>query len=62
MEGFGMISKRLDELQKKFNRIEKRQSRFSVEDNGGASNATANDSKKKFSLDDIKARKESYRK
>lgn len=62
MEGFGMISKRLDELQKKFERIEKRQSKFEVQDNGGASNAAANDSKKKFSLDDIKARMETYEK
>ena len=62
LEGFGMISKRLDELQKKFERIEKRQSKFEVQDNGGASNATANGSKKKFSLDDIKARMETYEK
>ena len=62
MEGFGMISKRLDELQKKFERIEKRQSKFEVQDNGEASNATANGSKKKFSFDDIKARMKSYRK
>lgn len=62
LEGFGMISKRLDELQKKFERIEKRQSKFEVQDNGGASNATANGSKKKFSLEDIKERKESYKK
>ena len=62
MEGFGMISKRLDELQKKFERIEKRQSKFEVQDNGGASNATAEGSKKKFSLEDIKDRKESYKK
>ena len=62
LEGFGMISKRLDELQKKFERIEKRQSKFEVQDNGGGSNATANGSKKKFSLDDIKARMETYEK
>ena len=62
LEGFGMISKRLDELQKKFERIEKRQSKFEVQDNGGVSNATANGSKKKFSLDDIKARMETYEK
>ena len=61
LEGFGMISKRLDELQKKFERIEKRQSKFEVQDNGGASNAAAN-GKKKFSLEEVKARKESYRK
>ena len=62
MEGFGMISKRLDELQKKFDRIEKRQSKFEVQDNSGASNATANGSKKKFSLNDIKDRIETYEK
>lgn len=61
LEGFGMISKRLDELQKKFERIEKRQSKFEVQDNGDASNAAAN-GKKKFSLEEVKARKESYRK
>ena len=38
MEGFGMISKRLDELQKKFERIEKTQSRFSADDKGATSN------------------------
>lgn len=62
LEGFGMISKRLDELQKKFERIEKRQSKFEVEDEGSVSNATAEGSKKKFSIEDIKARKESYKK
>ena len=57
-----MIAKRFDELQKKFERIEKRQSKFEVQDNGGASNATATGSKKKFSLNDIKARMETYEK
>ena len=61
MEGFEMISKRLDELQKKFERIEKRQSKFEVQDNGWASNATANGNKK-FSLEEVKARKETYKK
>ena len=60
LEGFGMISKRLDELQKKFERIEKRQSKFEVQDNGGASNATGN-SNKKSSLDEIKARIATYK-
>lgn len=60
LEGFEMISKRLDELQKKFERIEKRQSKFEVQDNGGASNATGN-SNKKLSLDEIKARIATYK-
>lgn len=60
MEGFGMISKRLDELQKKFERIEKRQSKFEVQDNGEASNATGN-SNKKLSLNEIKARIATYK-
>ena len=60
LEGFGMISKRLDELQKKFERIEKRQSKFEVQDNGGASNATGN-SNEKSSLDEIKARIATYK-
>lgn len=60
LEGFEMISKRLDELQKKFERIEKRQSKFEVQDNGVASNATGN-SNKKSSLDEIKARIATYK-
>ena len=60
LEGFGMISKRLDELQKKFERIEKRQSKFEVQDNGVASNETGN-SNKKLSLNEIKARIATYR-
>ena len=60
LEGFGMISKRIDELQKKFERIEKRQSKFEAQDNGGASNATSNGNKK-LSLDEIKARIATYK-
>jgi hypothetical protein len=60
LEGFGMISKRLDELQKKFERIEKRQSKFEVQDNGVASNATGKGNKKS-SLDEIKARIATYK-
>lgn len=38
MNGFEMIAKRIDELQKKFDQIEKTQSRFKEEDTGATSN------------------------
>lgn len=62
MEGFSMLAEKIVAIEKRFARIEKTQSKFEVEDEGSVSNATAEGSKKKFSIDDIKARKESYKK
>ena len=62
MEGFNMLAEKITTMEKRFARIEKTQSKFEVEDEGSVSNATAEGSKKKFSIEDIKARKESYKK
>ena len=62
MKGFNMLSEKITAMEKRFARIEKTQSKFEVEDEGSVSNATAEGSKKKFSIEDIKARKESYKK
>lgn len=62
MEGFNMLAEKITAIEKRFARIEKTQSKFEVEDEGSISNATAEGSKKKFSIEDIKARKESYKK
>ena len=62
MEGFNTLAEKIAAIEKRFARIEKTQSKFEVEDEGSVSNATAEGSKKKFSIDDIKARKESYKK
>lgn len=62
MEGFNTLAEKITAIEKRFARIEKTQSKFEVEDEGSVSNATAEGSKKKFSIEDIKARKESYKK
>ena len=62
MEGFSMLAEKIVAIEKRFARIEKTQSKFEVEDEGSVSNATAEGSKKKFSIEEIKARKESYKK
>ena len=62
MEGFNTLAEKITAMEKRFARIEKTQSKFEVEDEGSVSNATAEGSKKKFSIEDIKARKESYKK
>lgn len=62
MEGFNMLAEKITAIEKRFARIEKTQSKFEVKDEGSVSNATAEGSKKKFSIEDIKARKESYKK
>ena len=62
MEGFNTLAKKITAIEKRFARIEKTQSKFEVKDEGSVSNATAEGSKKKFSLEDIKARMESYKK
>ena len=62
MEGFKMLAEKITAIEKRFARIEKTQSKFEVKDEGSVSNATAEGSKKKFSIEDIKARKESYKK
>lgn len=62
MEGFNTLAEKITAMEKRFARIEKTQSKFEVKDEGSVSNATAEGSKKKFSIEDIKARKESYKK
>lgn len=62
MEGFNMLAEKITAMEKRFARIEKTQSKFEVEDEGSVSNETAEGSKKKFSIEEIKARKESYKK
>lgn len=62
MEGFNTLAEKITAIEKRFARIEKTQSKFEVKDEGSVSNATAEGSKKKFSIEDIKARKESYKK
>ena len=62
MEGFNTLAEKITAIEKRFARIEKTQSKFEVEDEGSVSNATAEGSKKKFSIEEIKARKESYKK
>lgn len=61
MEGFNTLAEKITAIEKRFARIEKTQSKFEVQDNGWASNATANGNKK-FSLEEVKARKETYKK
>ena len=62
MEGFNTLAEKITAMEKRFARIEKTQRKFEVKDEGSVSNATAEGSKKKFSIEDIKARKESYKK
>ena len=62
MEGFNTLAEKITAIEKRFARIEKTQSKFEVKDEGSVSNATAEGSKKKFSLEEIKARMESYKK
>lgn len=62
MEGFGMLAEKITVLEKRFARIEKTQSKFEVKDDGSVSNAAAEGGKRKYSLEDIRARMESYKK
>lgn len=62
LEGFGMLAEKIAAIEKRFERIEKTQSKFEVKDEGSVSNATAKGDERKFSLEDIRARRDSYKK